>query len=188
MAVELGQGGSAFGILAQDVTEISKESNKFATEVIGILRSISEKANTLSCLSSGKAGDKKGDIQADEDDSILSVIDQISDAYRGFRENSSGAHSNSRALKERISRVESGLSFLEELVERLNKGLKGLENITQLLGPVKIRGNGSEGNLDHISKRYTMKIERDIHDKALPARVPREDKNKSELGDNVELF
>ncbi len=188
MSSRLGQGGSAFGILAQDVTEISKESNQFATEVVAILKSISEQARTLSCLSSGKSGDKNGDIQGDEEDGILSVIDQISEAYRDFREDSSRAHEYSRALKERILRVESGLSFLEELVEKLNKGLKGLENITQLLGPVKTQGNGSEGNLDHISNRYTMKIERDIHYKTMPAKIPRDDKNISELGDNVELF
>jgi methyl-accepting chemotaxis protein len=192
MSNKMGQDGKTHAILAQDVTEISKESNEFAIKVVDVINSISELANELSCLSSDKEVKIEGENK-EQHAGMNAGIERISNAYRKFQEDASMTFEHSNSLKEMISKTENRLSFLNDLVIELSDYLNLLEEALQTLTPFKQDIDQKEDSVEDIA-RYTMKVERDIHttvinDNAMPQEITRQNESgATNLGDNVELF
>lgn len=185
MSNRLGEKGKAQSVLAQDVTEISKKSNTFASQVVDIIRSISELAYDLSSLSKDNVSDDKTGMD----------MEQIMGAYRNFQKDSSLTVERAGSLKEMISQCKTRLSFFMELIDQLTVCLSMLKEIIQLLEPFTIQKDEQGSDFDQTSKRYTMEIERNIHadvfsykDDADLYEDTKEKKEYNDLGDNVELF
>jgi methyl-accepting chemotaxis protein len=188
MSGRMGRAGRAHAVLAQDVTEISKKSDEFASRVVEVIRSISELAHESGGFS--PEGNEEGAGQATGID-----MEQVLSAYRSFQEDASHTFEQSSALKERIHESEAGLSFMTEYMDRLTGCLDSLNRTIHSLDAFTGDGKGMERGYDHGTERYTMKIERDVHEKVFEktedtARSPEErvDGGENDFGDNVELF
>ena len=99
--------------------------------------------------------------------------------------------------------IESNLNFLNKLKGKFNKNLEKINDAVQYLDPFTVGENEME--LGHLSERYTMERERDIHGAATASMFSSSENRKEEkpessldadllnneddeFGDNVELF
>ena len=193
MSNQLGSKGITLSVLAKTVTYVSKESNEFVTEVVEIINSITKLTEDLSkAQESEKVKDKLGD---GKEILLTPVLDEISKIYKNFQENSSLTFKKSTSIKNTLSMAISELSFLDEMAVQLDSCLGDINLTVQLLEPHVNRSYLNEMNLNTISDKYTMKVERDIHNKTFEKEsLAPLSLNKSindayeDLGDNVELF
>lgn len=192
MSGRMGRAGRAHAILAQDVTEISKKSDEFASRVVKVIRSISELAHESSGFSTDETEGGTGDGNSGKTGIDM---EQVLSAYRSFQEDASLTFEQSNTLKERIYESEAGLSFLTEYMDQLAGCLDRLNRTIHSLDAFTGNGNDGESGHDHGTERYTMKIERDVHEKVFEktentAWNPEErvSGEPDDFGENVELF
>ena len=192
MSKKLGQSGGVLSALSQYVTEGSKRSDAFVVEVVDILKSIKSVAKDLSRISS-----KSGSDNERQGETSLSVgISYISEIYHKFIKNAEQSNQYSIALKKKISEVESGLGFLTDMKCNLEKCLNRMSDIVDNLSPFLSNNHNRIADLAKIKDRYTMEVERDIHQRSIGkddgSRIKiikdTQDDIYGELGDNVELF
>lgn len=193
MSKKLGTNGVTLSVLAQYVTEVSKESDEFVTEVIEILKSIKASAGELS-LSSSEGSDASA-YQGTTSSSLREGIDSVSRSYEGFLENMDHSRSRSMALKKKIMDAGTALDFLKGMKDGLETCLKDVESLVTRLAPYGSDGQKATDDLSKVQSRYTMEIERGIHEMSVGGdeeshkAAEKETKpDESELGDNVELF
>jgi chromosome segregation ATPase len=194
MSNRLGEHGRTHAILAQDVTEISKECNEFVNEVVDVIGSISR----LNMESIRESMDRiSGDHEESKinDGSIQSGIALITEAYGHFQDSSAAVFEHADSLKKMIWNADSDLSFLDDLIARLNEYHAELEELLGLLDPFKSQISEQDHEIDQISDRYTMKVEREIHDMVfnetdnrVGGNAHNETADNDDLGDNIELF
>jgi methyl-accepting chemotaxis protein len=142
-AMRLGEHGKTLTVLAQEVKDLSNQSNEFVNEVEDILGSINSTAGKLETRASEEANRAK--VSLDES------IQAIARAYSQFKKGSSDSFERAEALKNAIS-------------DKLNGHLCELEKITQVLSPWASEGKGvSTAETDKLTKRYTMHQERKVH-------------------------
>lgn len=199
MSKRLGSDGKTLSVLAEDVTEVSMDSNKFVLAVVDILKAIGGLSSSMSCLSS---------VSEDETDngkdriSLTEGIGIISDVYAEFINKSEKSAESSRELKDKITGLESGLNFLHEMEEILKSQLIGINKLMEEIRPYIPEESDINDNLDHLRSRYTMEIERGVHNKVFnetqsdgdnidffnEGNEEQADNNEDYLGDNIELF
>jgi hypothetical protein len=185
MSRQLGGKGVTLGALAKDVREISKESNEFVTEIVKIISSIDKSSTELMSNWS----------QNEQNFSSGNGASIIAHLHERFFENTTTAIRKSVALKDEISRVKSHLSFFDEMKYSLEGCLNSMDQITESIRPYISNKIIHTAELEKVSQRYTMHIERGIHRRTVGGS---EDKQKlasdfskhqdNDLGDNVELF
>ncbi len=196
MSNQLGPEGVALSVLAKNVTYISKESNDFVTEVVEIINSISgltEKLNSRS--ESDKIKNQLTDVNNEH--LLDSVLDEILKVYNKFQEDSSLTFNFSTSLKETLMQAKSDISFLIEMAVQLETCLVNINMTAQSLEPYIEQTYLKEISLNQTSEKYTMKVERDIHNKIFnnATLAPSNDGDSQQIkdiyddfGDNVELF
>ncbi|MCP4350054.1 MAG: hypothetical protein GY795_31630 [Desulfobacterales bacterium] len=183
--------GRTFEILAQKVSELSKQSNEFVADVVKILEAIIGLAKGL------QIGSYSEMCQFD----MIEWNSEISCAYDQFIMDSSKALQDSGSLQEATFQTKSDLFFLHDLADELTMHLGELEKgVTGLESWAGKDHHSVKAEIRQVAGRYTMKRERDIHGQYIeggkPAKLPEpmpsaEDNNTKEdedLGDNVELF
>jgi len=189
MSKKLGSNGVTLSVLAQYVTEVSKGSDDFVNEVIDILKSIQASANDLNVISS-RINDGS-DYGGRKDATLGDGIGAISRIYDRFLNNAESSRQGSIFLKKKISKVESDLSFLDEMRENLEDCLKKMNEMVIELKPFSSYGQKTKADLAGLQSRYTMEIERGIHQRSIGKEkgiIEERQAGESEMGDNVELF
>ena len=108
-----------------------------------------------------------------------------------------------KALKNKISRLESELEFLEKMEKTLFSQQSSMKKIMEDLIPFISKDNTVSYDFEDVKKRYTMEVERGIHNKTLkkessPSKTGKYNSSKKinvpdkieedYLGDNVDLF
>jgi|WetSurMetagenome_2_1015567.scaffolds.fasta_scaffold12084_5 methyl-accepting chemotaxis protein len=194
MSKKLGQKGATLSILAQYVTEGSKDSDAFLLRVNEILKSIQVSAEKLN---HGSLKDTEGSgYKSEESVSAKIGINHISERYEKFINGTGLAHSCSYELKKKISATEGDLVFLAQMKNGLEDCHRDMEGILAKLSPFLSKFPKPKADLARLENRYTMEIERGIHKKSLEesdgykesaikdVRSPENDN----LGDNVEFF
>lgn len=194
MSERLGNEGLPHAVLARNVTEVSKESNNFIAEIVDIIGNISNLTENLN-KTSGEGAQRSKTLKEDNRYSLESNLGRISDVYKQFKETSSLAFEHSGILKKSVSQSDSALYFLQDIADRLSECIENTRPVIQSLDPYKRQIPADENEINQISQKYTMKIERDIHNRAInhgdqPPWTPDEpvDDEGSEFGENVELF
>ena len=204
LSMRLGSDGKALAVLAQEVTRISEESNKFVSEVSDILKAIAVLGEEL-LAAPGNPGNIDKSIFNEFDlgvEFITGTQDLLSDK-------SESANKYSFCLKNKISQITSDLSFLDKTKSSLHSCTHEMENIIKNLRDhfTDLDINTSADH-DSISVSYTMDIERKIHDQVnddfnvdlknaeknsygiasdtSPSVTP--DNDDGMLGDNIEFF
>lgn len=195
MSKRLGQEGKTLSILAEDVTEVSLDSNEFVLDVVEILKVIEGLAANLSCLSieEGNLLDEKSAHQ----DNLSNSIDILSDVYDDFLQKSAQSVEESKMLRNKIFQLESELEFLAKMENSLSVQQDSLNGIIKNITPFITKESIESNDLEHLNKRYTMEIERGVHSRALKKEISaavfdnNNGKNKDEednLGENIDIF
>ena len=196
-AAHLGETGSALEVVAQEVNTLSDETNRFVDRVKGVLDGVVKQVRKLDVNGTGK----EKDIAAGGATDLASGIAEAAAAYDRFREASARIVGRAGELESEIARTLSDLGFLPSLCHELSELLERMEGIAAMLRP-RIREDlrSSVDEVNRLTERYTMRLERGVHrqlleerDPSLPApECPPGERKKSretdELGDNVELF
>ncbi len=166
----LGEKGRALEVLAQEINRVSRDSGGIVTGAIDRLQSVASRAQGLKGFS-GSGRKDKGDSR-DEKQSLENGINEISGAYREFKQNSTLAFQQSESLKEAVSRNREKLGFLKDLVNKMNRYLEELEALSGLLSPWERDLTGeAKHRLNNLLDRYTMHKERDTHSGFFPGQV-----------------
>jgi methyl-accepting chemotaxis protein len=196
MSKRLGTEGKTLSVLAEDVTEVSLDSNEFVLDVVEILKAIGGLATKLACIS----GDE--DNNNDRPDIDNSGIKILSSLYDDFINKTAYSFDQSKGLKNRILSLESDLEFLKEMESSLTLHEKIITGIMEEVRPLSGGGHQTRQELEYLRERYTMDIERGVHNRVLKgdtekekvsgkqhikAILPDADK-ENRLGDNIELF
>ena len=193
MSKRLGQSGITLSVLAQYVTEVSKGSDEFVSEVIDILKSIHASAQdlNLASLKNSEGTEYVHGMGVSLEDGIC----HISGSYDMFLKNVDQSRSESMDLKKKIIAVGSDLTFLTEMEGGIDECLKDIDVLLGKLSPFSSGDQKPEEDLSRVQSRYTMEIERGVHQRSIGndgttekviIKEARSDENK--LGDNVELF
>ncbi len=199
--------GSTFEILAQEVNTLSKESDRFAADVVKILESVISLAQELKKESQKEQGSPSDNA----DFSFERGITEITMVYEQFKSDSLTVLQKSQDLQGAILKTKSELSFLSDLENEFRDYITQIKKMIKILEPFvkKDEKDNSEDKIDQLAKRYTMKRERELHHKYVyPSDVKeqpsvqtaeaeslpelpypkKEKKDDDDLGDNVELF
>ncbi|MGD9157152.1 MAG: hypothetical protein PVG39_01975 [Desulfobacteraceae bacterium] len=200
MSKRLGSEGKTLSVLAEDVTEVSLDSNEFVLDVVKILKAIGGLATNLSCLS-----DQEGNYLDDTDKqmNLSTGINMVTVVYDDFLSKSTQSIEQSKELRDKIIRLETELDFLKEIENTLYSQQDNIKNIMESIKPYIPDNLIKDNELEHLTDRYTMEVERGIHNRTLKKEsIPAEsleksnskdmvnpDKNEEDyLGDNIELF
>ncbi|MBN1847257.1 MAG: hypothetical protein JW932_01590 [Deltaproteobacteria bacterium] len=216
MSKRLGGEGRTLEVLAQEVTEVSKESNSFVAQVVETLVSISEYVKVLGDCS----WRREKESRCDDTGSTMSLdvsVDHVSKIYANIEKDTSIALERSQTLQKLISRIGSDLGFITDVKERLSDILKKIESaiksLSQLITDVEKK---LHIDLSSATQRYTMESEREIcqqiqswggkanierahwswregqtidrDQKNIDEKVNHRQEKQSDLGENVELF
>lgn len=200
MSKRLGTEGKTLSVLAEDVTEVSMDSNEFVLDVVEILKAIGDLATTLSCLSNVEEHDPGMDGTGQLN--LSTGADMITVVYDDFLGRSVRSVAESKELRSRIIHLEAELEFLREIEDTLSFQQGNISKIMENIIPFIPEKQQIADELDHLRERYTMEIERGIHNRAVKkvsssqdstdtifnddADTERTDENY--LGDNIELF
>ncbi|MBN1907809.1 MAG: hypothetical protein JW927_22225 [Deltaproteobacteria bacterium] len=196
MSKRLGEEGKTLSVLAEDVTEVSLDSNEFVLDVVQILKAIGGLATKLSCVSIDE--NNNNDLSA-RDNSGIKILTSL---YDDFINKTAYSFDQSKGLKSRILSLESDLEFLKDMESSLTLHEKDITGIMEEIKPLLGERHQTRNELEYLRGRYTMEIERGVHNRVLKgnteknkasgkqhikAILPDADK-ENRLGDNVELF
>lgn len=186
MSKRLGGQGRTLEVLAQEVTEVSKESNDFVSEVVETLKAISEFAKVLSDCS-WRREDKNNIDDVGSGMSLALGIDRISNVYGKLQKDASTTLEWSQRLHKIISRIDSDLTFLSDLKQRL-LGLSGqIENAIRTLKQLINHSESDLGvDISLATQRYTMESERDVY-RQVRSRSAEVNLNKGHLSSHKDI-
>jgi methyl-accepting chemotaxis protein len=198
MSKRLGSEGKTLSVLAEDVTEVSLDSNEFVLDVVEILKAIGGLATNMSCLSNSEVNYINDSTS--EENSI--GINMLTTVYDDFIKKTTYSFEQSKGLKNKIHCLESDLEFLKEMESSLTVHEKTISKIMEEIRPLLHEKHQTKKELEYLRERYTMEIERGIHNRVLKGEniqekasnkktektiLPENEKENS-LGDNIELF
>jgi hypothetical protein len=159
MSKRLGADGKTLSVLAEDVTEVSLDSNKFVIDVVEILKTIGGLATKLACMS-------------DHDNSDLantnnSGIKMLASLYDDFINKTAYSFDLSKGLKNRILSIESDLEYLKEMESSISLYERDITRLMEEIKPHLANDHQTRKEVEYIRERYTMAIERGIHNRVL---------------------
>jgi methyl-accepting chemotaxis protein len=172
-AAHMGDAGKTQEVLAQEIKILSDNTRHFVDDVSGVLDSISGYVRDLDDKT-GQSSDVVCAANETDEGEILpdAGIEQISELYTRFNDNSADVFQRAEPLKDKIWRAGSGLEFLPALAGNLAEQHKQLEEIRDILKPW---AGGDSAETEAMIARYTMQQEREVHNKLIVARA-RDDK------------
>jgi archaellum component FlaC len=195
-AAHLGETGSALEMVAQEVNTLSNETNGFVDRVKGVLAGVVDQVRKLD-----RETLTDGDAEQEGEEALAAGISQVTGTYDQFREATAQMVVRAGDLKDEIGRILSALAFLPSLSGDLSALMERLTAIAEMLRPrVREHLRASVDEVNRLTERYTMRLERGVHrqllgegsDPRLPEPEAAPEKKRSpdqeELGDNVELF
>ena len=191
-AARTGSGGAALGVLAEAIQRLSGDSKKQTASVIDKLISVKNVSDSLH-RSNNDESVRKNEQNLEEVtielNSRLSYQDEIvKDALVKLNEiDKSVFH-----LKEDLSGTIGMFNSYVNTNERIGEAAVMLNEIVKLT-ELKSGQKTPEIDLQELSNKYTMKIQREIHQKIINGTSDKENELNGEslgceFGDNVELF
>lgn len=218
-AAHLGKTGGVLEVIAQEVNVLSNETNLFVTRVKKALggvatqvRKLDGGASTTSpqprCVPTLERGNGQRSYECSSD-ALADSISQLTDAYHQFRQTSEQILVQSGNLRRTIDNILAALEFLPSLSGELSELGKKMAVVADMIKPrIKEEVRASVDEVNRLAERYTMRLERGVHQRLLGNRTasvdeahdhkdpyetearPKQKKPQveSDLGDNVELF
>ncbi len=198
-AKQLGQTGMALDRLVKEAGSVSVQSDIFVADI--------EKIQNLILASAGLLNSHLQEKGSSEEmqQSLNSVLNEISHGSAQFREKSHSAVKIADMLQKTLFETKSDFEFLRTLASRIDNHRQQLQEIGRALD----LGSGLKTKLTYeemedIRKRYTIREERNVHKKffeqtGISMETGEKDSNVNDgfvkevmeddgFGDNVELF
>ena len=167
-AAQMGAEGRTQEVLAQEIKILSDQTRGFVDDVEKVLDSISVSAQNMDIRTpAGSNAAQAADGVAGAKMSLDTGIEEISEAYTQYNENSANVFQGAELLKNAVSHAGAGLEFLPALAGELTGHLKQIEAIREVLSPWAV---GDMDETDTLAARYTMQQERDVHEQLITAR------------------
>jgi len=168
MSKRLTKGGVALSILAQEISDISQESDEFAAEIMGIVKNISSFSEPLTVNPPTGVAEQRAENKGDRNP-IKEKTHEVSDTYSTIKENSNNAIRNAKTLMMNINSIESDLKYITRMKEQFDNFSNEIGEMLLYLDSFK--NCGQEKGIEQFSDRYTMKSERDVHVTAMGKKV-----------------
>ncbi|HPN37441.1 MAG TPA: methyl-accepting chemotaxis protein [Melioribacteraceae bacterium] len=185
-AAHVGNEGSALGILAESIQKLSIEAKEQTGSITTKLENVNAIAQGLR-LSLNNSSIKDELISEKE---LKVITDKI-------LKNESEAKRQFLSLNNDISAISKGISYFSSKINIHNKFLEIIYNIVSDINSIlinihpQIKPRTKREFNDVLYKKYTMKSEREIHEKVINRKSISKEENKNtnlEFGDNIELF
>jgi len=191
-ATHIGTAGNALNVIAEVMQRLALDSNASTEDVAETLAAMSDAAKSVS----GGAG---GDSVPNE------VIGEMQRAVLGLHTSSECSFSRvnqisalGARLAEDIGVVRNGFSAGMLFAQVADRARRELARLGAKAGSESLKGveDAPSQQLESLTKRYTMQMERDVHEALTgvaaiapgPADAPGVTLAEDDLGDNVELF
>ena len=186
----LGETGVPLRVLAQEIKELSNQTNHLVSDFSDTITNIEKSIHSLDNL---KLEEKLENLE------LQRGMENLSLARQEFAESSSEIQYQSEGLEKEIKFIQQKLEFFHTLTKNLSHEKEQIEALKEPLLPWKNAGNReTKAKIEEIAARYTMKSERDIHKQIVEAEkagILKEtiidtniDLDEDDFGDNVELF
>jgi methyl-accepting chemotaxis protein len=197
-AAHTGDKGAALGVLASAIQHLSINARTLTDSVSEVLRKTSQAAEVLDIDALSHLDSSQIDALVERLQAMISSVKSIdAQTYALFSELNKGEAD----LGQAISAMTGATAFQDEVAAAFDDGrkrLSALEAQARKLAPPGLDKNRPE-RLKNLLARYTMEVERLIHESAMSAEQSRSPRAKSpsarasaakqdDLGDNVELF
>ncbi len=199
----LGKDGMALNKLAEEVIDVSKQSEGFVARVEELQQLILSSSRDMEAQLNIDSGVLKDDTTDRTD--LSTSVGTVSETFEQFRVESSDLSRSADALQKLVSQTDRQLAFIPALAEEITHYKVQLEDLCQDLSPWgRVDGAGLDDEIDKVVQRYTMQEERDIAGQRLrgvsidASGSNGEDAgqeifnespdNEDEFGDNIELF
>lgn len=197
-AAHTGEKGAALGVLASAIQHLSINARTLTDSVSEVLRKTSKAAEVLDI-------DALSHLDSSQIDTLVGRLQSIIDSVKSIDSQTfalfSELNKGEVALVDAISAMTGATSFQDEVAAAFDQSkerLADLELQARKLAPQGLDKNRPE-RLKNLLARYTMEVERLIHESAMGAERAASKPRKSgpvrasaakrdDLGDNVELF
>lgn len=201
-SVHVKAGGSSLGVIADSIQELAREALIQTVELASGLKEITENANTLSSVEHVDVESNDHDVTNLTKDSEAMLV-ALREANMSLLDGFARMDQQAGSLAEDISAVASSIQVHREAAEIISQGVESLNYISDHIDDSgdTISMDGPTRLFEGMTKRYSMKSERDIHDnrvgkKSEPVQKEETDPSAQELsineshglGANVELF
>ncbi len=186
-AAHVGNEGSALGILAESIQKLSIEAKEQTGSITKKLENVNAIAQSLR-LSLNTFTSKDELITENE---LRTIIEKI-------LKNESDAKKQFLLLNQKIAEIKKGISIFTSKINIHNKFMTSVYDIISEINIIlnsihpQLKPRSQRSSHDSLYRKYTMKSEREIHEKVINNRkkISKEESkdSNSEFGDNIELF
>ncbi len=189
-AAHVGNEGSALGILAESIQKLSIEAKEQSNTITAKLESVNAIAQSLRVSLAGL--DTRDEIITKNE--LEKIIENILNNEFNAKQQFIDLNKNIKNIEKEIFTFASGINIHNKFLDSIYAIISEINNIIYEIHP-NIKPRHERTNNEFLYKKYTMKSERDIHDRLLKkVNINKKDiKNNNnysnnEFGDNVELF
>jgi uncharacterized protein YoxC len=161
-SAHLGESGRTLEVLSQEMKRQSDLSNVFVKNVETVIDEVNE---PIKNLQTGSCQLVKNDNDG-ESASLETISEKIFTAFDEFNQQVDNIQEKAEQLKEEVLRVNESIAFFFRLRENLDKSLLSLSDMEKELAQKAGKGKElSEEQKKMLFNRYTMRQERDVHEK-----------------------
>lgn len=186
-AAHVGNEGSALGILAESIQKLSIEAKEQSNAITTKLESVNAIAQSLRVSLAGL--DSRDEIITKNE--LEKIIENILDNEYNAKSQFIDLNKNIKNIEKEIFTFANSINIHNKFVDSVYSIISEINKIIYEIHP-NIKPRNERTNNEFLYKKYTMKSERDIHDRLLKklniSKKEINNNNNNEFGDNVELF
>jgi hypothetical protein len=184
-ATHIGNAGNALNTIAEAMQGLARQANGITADAAAALDAMSAAAAGVTSASATGAAGVTNQMKT-------AILDLHSSSERSFSRVKQIAAA-SAALADAVAAVRGGFSAGHMVAETLGRVRRDLERLAAEAGQASLDSSSTApaAQLDSLTKRYTMRSERDVHQSVAgypPAGTMRAAPAEGDLGANVELF
>jgi len=179
-------------VIAGSIQDLAEEAGRYAVAMVNCCRQVSDQADGLDARDQ-RLGDREANLEALLEEA-RTLTERLEEGSHVLDAHIATIGRKVTVLAENIEVALTGLEVRRHFLAQVEPVVDQLRSLAQEHGMI-VRDDQELAMLDGIRSRYTMKSERDVHQRflkrqeepvAAAADVPVVDANS--LGDNVELF
>jgi len=167
-ASHIGAAGDPLNVIAEEMQRLAADSNRHTEDVDVTLGAMSAAASGLGNRLGGAASDGtagRRDVIGDMRRSLLELHGLSECSFTRVQQIMTGGSSLAKA----IAGVQAGFSAGARFAEVVERARRELTRLAGTAGDASLglQGTAPDGRLDALANRYTMQVERDVHQAAL---------------------
>ncbi len=166
MTEKLGENGKALNKLAEEVIDISKQSEGFMAKVEKLQNLILTSSRDMEAQLGKDSGELQSDVTGQTD--FTATVGTVSESFEQFKEELSDLSQRADALQELVLQTDRQFAFIPALAEEITHSKDQLEDLCQDLSQWgNMDGVRFDDEINKVLQRYTMQEEREIAERQL---------------------